>query len=374
VLDCDWLASTVKNEWKKLQTAFSIIGHLSSEIGLGHAARNIAHSAIDSEIPTRLVDMPLKGRSGIDEFSLVCERYTPGHLNFLVCGIHQAGKIYDVIDAAGLGKYNIIYPFWELEKIPKSVVSALNRYDEVIAPSDFLARALGRQLTRSIKTISLPVKIPGTVSGNSRVDGVMRVFTALDFDSYVQRKNPLASVAAFQLAFPDRSEKVELVIKVRGKNDGGVRRALYSACVDDPRISLVDRMLSQPEMDSLKSKINVYLSLHRAEGFGLGPAEALAAGKIVVATDYGGSQDFINHQTGFPIDFEMVRLKKGDYLYWNDQFWAEPSLKSAAQALRHVSENYANALSRADTGRAWMLRNNAFSVAGESLSRILPSL
>ena len=37
---------------------------------------------------------------------------------------------------------------------------------------------------------------------------------------------------------------------------------------------------------------DVYVSLHRAEGFGLGMAEAMKMGKAVIATNYSGNTDF----------------------------------------------------------------------------------
>ena len=51
----------------------------------------------------------------------------------------------------------------------------------------------------------------------------------------------------------------------------------------------------------LISSCDAYISLHRSEGFGLGMAEAMNFGRIVIATDYSGSADFLTPETGFPI-------------------------------------------------------------------------
>ena len=59
-------------------------------------------------------------------------------------------------------------------------------------------------------------------------------------------------------------------------------------------------------MDALMQSCDVFISLHRSEGFGFGAAEALAAGKAVVATDYAGTTDFITADTGYP-----SRLRSG---------------------------------------------------------------
>ena len=52
---------------------------------------------------------------------------------------------------------------------------------------------------------------------------------------------------------------------------------------------LIDESLTRSEMDALTGLCDVYVSLHRAEGFGIGMAEAMLLGLPVVATGYSGS-------------------------------------------------------------------------------------
>ena len=46
---------------------------------------------------------------------------------------------------------------------------------------------------------------------------------------------------------------------------------------------------------------DVFLSLHRSEGFGRGMAEALDLGLDVIATTYGGNTDFCNGPLAHPV-------------------------------------------------------------------------
>ena len=48
-----------------------------------------------------------------------------------------------------------------------------------------------------------------------------------------------------------------------------------------------------------------YVSLHRAEGFGLTLAEAMAIGKPVIATGYSGNVDFMNDANSYLVDYEI---------------------------------------------------------------------
>ena len=95
---------------------------------------------------------------------------------------------------------------------------------------------------------------------------------------------------------------------------------------------------------------DVFLSLHRSEGFGLGCAEALAVGNIVVSTDYGGTRDFISEETGFPVDWKRVDVGEGEYVEAEEATWAEPSIDHAAHRLREVYDAPRLARNRALVG------------------------
>jgi len=289
------------------RSVFSLIGFLLSEIGLGQSARNIAHSMKGEKLSAKLVNVNLEGRSNDQEFAAECVPYQPGLVNFTVCGLGLVNHLYSAISEVGLGSKNYLYPFWELDRIPNSKLKDLAAFDEIIAPSNFIAETLSNFLGKSIRTIHQPVLIPKNVVPNSINDGILRVYGAVDFDSFVARKNPLGILKAFQAAFSDKYDDVELILKVRGGNDLGARHILQSAVCSDHRIKIIDKTLNRDEMNFLSDACNVYLSMHRSEGFGFGPAEALAAEKIVVSTDYGGTCDFITKKTGYPIDFKLTQ-------------------------------------------------------------------
>ena len=357
---------------KKINSSsFSVIGFLLSEIGLGTAARNIVHALKCANLPTNCVNAHLEGRANNQGFASECSPYKPGSINFVVCGLDLVGSLYQEIQKSGSGIKNYLYPFWELDKLPYSKFEELSYYDEIIAPSSFIANALSDFLGKDIKTIPLPVQIPNTVLPNNIQDGILRIYSSLDFDSTVARKNPQGVLDSFKIAFPANYDDVELILKVRGVNDLGAREMLRAYAARDSRIRIIDETLSPNEMDKLVGICNIYLSLHRSEGFGLGPAEALASEKIVVSTDYGGTTDFINPNTGYPVNFKLMPVKPGEYPFWENQLWAEPSIESAASSLRDIYDHYDRALERAKNGRELMLNQHSFKVAGQRMKALL---
>lgn len=347
------------------------MGYLLSEIGLGQAARNIAYAMESENLPVDYVNINLEGRSNDQEFIHKRVKYKPDNINFFVCDLLAADKCLKSIEKFGLGKKNYFYPSWELDRLPYSEVSKLLAYDDVIAPSTFIAKTLSVYLDRPIKTILQPVVIPDVVTENKIKNGVLRIYSAFDFDSFSARKNPKGIVEAFKAAFPDRIKDVELILKVRGVNDGGSREMLKSYCSQDQRITVIDKTLSRSEVDIIANNCNVFLSMHRSEGVGLGPAEALASEKIVVATDYGGTTDFVNSSTGFPVSYKMVAIKPGEYLHWDKQLWADPSIESAADSLKSIYHNFEGAQARAKEGRNLMIKQHSVRAVGVQLKELL---
>ena len=101
-------------------------------------------------------------------------------------------------------------------------------------------------------------------------DGVFQFLLVFDWHSWPARKNPAAAIAAFRLAFPSGSEPVGLAIKMIGLEPWSVDFAAFKALADaDRRITLIAGTLDRPALAALYQCCDAYLSLHRAEGFGL---------------------------------------------------------------------------------------------------------
>ena len=160
---------------------------------------------------------------------------------------------------------------------------------------------------------------------------------SFDFHSYIERKNPAALIEAFRLAFPVERSDVRLIIK--SINGEVFRRQYYdllSSAAGDQRIIVSDGFLSRQQMLQLVSGADAYVSLHRSEGFGLGLAESMYLGKAVIGTGYSGNLEFMKPDNSCLVGFSMTRLKKGDYVYGEGQYWADASIEDAARYMRRL--------------------------------------
>jgi len=213
------------------------------------------------------------------------------------------------------------------------------------------------------------------------VDCVLFGF-AFDRNSFLDRKNPAACLEAFQAAFPRRARrasaasgdapKVALLIKVIGaEGEHGADpvadaawQALRARFLADPRVHLREGTLDRPDLLSLLGCCDALVSLHRAEGFGRVPAEAMLLGVPVIATDYSGNRDFLRRDTGFPVSCRLVPVSPGAYPWADGAVWAEPDLADAARQMRRIVADPATARARARLAQARMREEHAPSVVG----------
>jgi glycosyltransferase involved in cell wall biosynthesis len=110
---------------------------------------------------------------------------------------------------------------------------------------------------------------------------------------------------------------------------------------------LISDNLTRPQMDALLNSCDVYLSLHRSEGFGLGMAEAMSLGKAVVATAFGGNTSFMTSEVACLVGYRMRPIVEDDHLtqpvykrvYRPGRWWAEPDVDQAASWLRLLADD-----------------------------------
>lgn len=279
--------------------------------------------------------------------------------------------------------YNILRTYWELPEAPAEWAPMLKGVHEIWAPNEFVGNAFRKIFDGPITMVPPCVEIE-TENEFDRaqlgIDQDMFYFMfSFDYFSHPARKNPLGVVRAFQAAFPNPAERVGLVIKSTGAihQHLEIKSVILEAARHDQRIKVIDRTFSRDEMLSLIRQSDCYVSLHRAEGFGLGMAEAMAFGKPVIGTDYSGSAEFLSDRTGFPVPFAMRPVQPGEYIFSDGQSWAEPDNAAASEAMQRVFHDRLEGQRRAAAGKAFVEtyygRENVGRIAVERLQNILAS-
>ena len=252
-------------------------------------------------------------------------------------------------------KYVIGWCVWELERIPHQWLAPLNILDEIWVPSEFVRRAfVSSGVTLPCRVVPPQLEPPSAADPDRARFGIaaetFAVLLAFSLRSGVVRKNPMAAVRAFLKAFPDNSD-VRLVFKISDVDiEAAAWKDFRAAVGDDPRFVFVTDFLSDHEMLSLFASIDVALSTHRAEGYGMIPALAMLSGRVAVATGWSGNLDFMTPDNSILLPYKLVPVDDVDGRYAIEgTCWAEVDEDAAAAALRrlHVDHNFRDRLALA---------------------------
>jgi len=239
------------------------------------------------------------------------------------------------------GRRLVGYWAWEQQQIPDSWVRAARWLDEIWVPSDFVRQAVGAKVDVPVITVGYPAGLyadrPVDKGGwRSRLslpeDGFL-VLAAFDPRSNIFRKNPQGAVAAFKEAFA-KDESVRMVLKVTGEIEPALRQELIGG---DDRIIVQEGYLETDDMLALIASADCVLNLHRAEGYGLLPVQALCLGVPAVMTGWSSVTDFADCPGAFLTGFEptTIAFSEGQYdSVYGD--WAEPMLEDAVGHLRQI--------------------------------------
>lgn len=344
----------------------NVIGEVSGNLGVGVAARHIVSALLVKGQEVSILDLDAGlGRKGyasnFAHLTVSNAEALPHAVNlFILPPAAIVGEVIRRNDLSGLLRReqatNVALTYWELPALANDAARALEVFDIVVAPSAYIEAALdfslsGTRIVRGLQPIELP---PQVVADRARFDLPAEAFvvvTSFDPHSDPNRKNPFGALEAFRRAFPE-DENARLVFKVnvlRGRgDDAGPSSALLAQLRErigsDLRVVLMADTLSYPEVLSLYASADAFVSLHRAEGLGLGLLEAMALGKPVVATGWSGNKSFMRPSDTCLVRHRLVPVQAtiSDYTSVakaHEPLWAEPDLDDAALWLRRLADS-----------------------------------
>jgi GT2 family glycosyltransferase/glycosyltransferase involved in cell wall biosynthesis len=325
-------------------TGVNVSGYFASEKGVGEAVRADIRALAAAGIPYVLnnVTDPRSLNQETDLTGFSAENPHPINL------IHvSADTIPEFVRRMGAeyfaDRYNIGFWAWELSQFPRHWRPRFNYFDEIWVPSRFAQASVSRDAPVPVWTVphcvgQVPVAPQKTRADFGLPAGSFLFLFAFDFDSRIERKNPMGLIVAFKKAFTPDDEAI-LVLKCSHAEASGLALDTLQDAARGARVQIINRVLSRGDMNDLMGLADCYISLHRCEGFGLTMAEAMALGKPVVATQYSGNLDFMTPENSFLVPYELVEIQKDIGYYSKGCIWADPELDRAARLMRYVFEN-----------------------------------
>jgi GT2 family glycosyltransferase/LmbE family N-acetylglucosaminyl deacetylase/glycosyltransferase involved in cell wall biosynthesis len=325
-----------------LQPGVNLIGYTRAEMGIGEGARSDAKAlnaanepfgilCYQAHNPSRMTDMSWEHK----EMQAAPYDVTLLHIN----PDHALQAISELPPACFDGHYRIGYWAWELPELPADWEKAFVHFDEIWVPSHFVQEAVAMKSPVPVVRVPHAVEVQADPSLNRASFGLPEtgfLFLAM-FDTYSrpERKNPYGALRAFQNAFDPDDMAARLVLKVNNPTPDAMRK-LREAIGAYRNVLLLDKVYSRGEVNALIACCDCYVSLHRSEGFGFGPAEAMALGKAVLATQWSGNVDYMRPGNSIGIEYTLVTIPEDYGPYKKGQIWAEPDEAHATRAMQQL--------------------------------------
>jgi glycosyltransferase involved in cell wall biosynthesis len=355
-----------------------VIGPFAKASGLGQACRLAADILDSTRYDINRVNFDLDNPAP-EGFSTAAEmgKLKRARVNLIHLNGESVPLAYAYLPDAFTGSYNIGYFYWELDSPANCHYLALNLLDEVWVASEYGVAQYQPHTSIPVSNVGMAFEdVPPIARSEAREflrsrygipsDSFVFIGT-FDSFSFIQRKNPIGVVRAFQTAFPDKEQDARLVLKTHNRlsvSDPAqisMWSALAELCAGDDRIQIVDETLRYSDLLKFKRAADAYVSLHRSEGWGFGMLEAMALGVPVICTAYSGNLEFCNDATAWLVDYELVPLRDDEYIFVRPgQRWAEPSVPHAASQMRRCFEHRDRARSKAVVAQAYVKQH--FSV------------
>lgn len=343
---------TVKNN-NIIDTTINIFGYFDYIFSISSNARDFVSVAGVSVVDVSLVPLWLGHKSIcadrplLDYYSMPSES---ANLNLWFVSFDSIEDCYRRNRKWFSGRYNIAVFWWEFEDYFTNT-RCFDYLDEVVVFSSVTYRAINKVIPEHVKLTRLEYPFIGYVSKLSQQEVLSSyalapkktyVLFVFDIHSYIERKNPRGVAKAFQLAW-QKNHNLHLIFKITNFE------LLRSDCQDflsyiqslgiQDNITIISDNLTELHMRELIGACDVYISLHRAEGLGLGMLEAMSMGKPVIATRFGGNLDFMNDDNSLLVNYSIVEVQKSFAAYQKGFKWAEPDIEMAAKYLLSLSQD-----------------------------------
>lgn len=326
------------------KVGLNVAGFLTAELGVGESARCMVRAADAVDLASALVPLKLhcKNRLGDQTYAHRLQEENPHAFNIFHLDPpasrdidHHHGKAFRA------GKYNIAYWAWELPEFPDNWVPSCAYFDEIWCPSDFAREAISMKVALPVFTMPHAIKFErpaGVTRARFKLPADRFLFLVLyDLNSYSERKNPGAVIAAFRRSGL-AGKGAGLVIKVHNvRGNEGDMQNLREQLADLPDTILIDETLTRQEIYQLEAACDCYVSLHRSEGFGLAVAECMYLGKPVISTNWSATAEFLDTKNGCPVNYKLRKLERNFGPYGKGQVWAEADVDHAARWMQQLA-------------------------------------
>jgi glycosyltransferase involved in cell wall biosynthesis len=247
---------------------------------------------------------------------------------------------------------NIISTAWEYSRIAPYWAECCNRFDAVFVESQFAVDVFKNS------GVTVPIYCVPNYEDvtdyqpklESNKKGTYRFYS---IQQWTERKNGIGLLKSYFNAFGPKDD-VLLVLKTyltRVEENTSQRDAIKEHIANlkrsmnklnpYPPVYLITDKLTDEEIIKMHEECDCYVCLDRGESWGIPFAAAAAAGNPVIATNWGGTRQYLNIENSYPVKYQLTysdNLMWGQY-YHGEQMCSDACLPHASELMRHVYDN-----------------------------------
>jgi hypothetical protein len=368
---------------KSLDKGLNIIGWPLYSIGIGEDCRSLIEVVKSTNINFTVLDastvMPTslpKEKNQYIQYINPQRKYNHDLVSLDPSTLYRTLFILNEIQGTSNSKVIAACP-WEFSKWPTSYSYVFNDIDYFFAISNFVFDAFKEYFSDDQIFLAPPfindIGIPSIKNEDLSRD-ILKFITIFDGSSSLSRKNPIAVVKAFKIAFP-KEKDVQLTVKMMNssRTDNNLN-LLFKEIGSDSRIIVINKILDKKDLYHLISSHHSFISLHRSEGFGRNIAEAMLMEKIVISSNYSGNLDFNNTSNSFLIDGKLIKVKKGEYSSGYGLEWFDPDIFHAADNMKIIYDDFTSAFIKAQKGRSFILERYSIDAISSLYAQIFSKI
>lgn len=331
----------------------NIMGPVKAQMGIGQCCRFLVSEFDASGIKYCVQNFNLLGnvQNGDTSFDDILTEETPYGINLIVMEPTELMFRCTQFDQNMWNdKYNVGFWSWELEDFPKEWTPAIDLLDEIWTPSEFTSDSIRKVTNKPVHTIPYNVTAHTDDKYDRKYFGLPEdkflFLIMFDFNSTMVRKNPVGAIEAYKKAFDVNDDSVGLVIKT-SNTDFDKIESVKKLLEGYKNIYFITEVLEKTAVNSLIKDVEVFVSLHRAEGFGIVMAEAMLVNTVCIATNWSSNIEFMNKDIACMVDYSFVTLEKDASPYRKGSKWADADTDQAAEYMKklHDDKDFYNTLS-----------------------------